>query len=212
MFERSTLPSTVSTEISGSLQHTLGRRWVSVLQEMLWLPENFQQYLLLLAATLLVGAGMMIQVWLKVQVTEERYLLAKLAAQQQRIEWETSEIVFAIANATSLRQIEQAAIAQGYRPVTRRVYVRRDELPVLYFPAASLAPGAAEPSSAFEDQRLERNAAERTQPAVRSSPLEEFIAAVGRGAMAFVEWVNAQVQGISAALHRTLTSKGSSVQ
>lgn len=212
MFERSTLPSTVSTEISGSLQHTLGRRWVSVLQEMLWLPENFQQYLLLLAVTLLVGAGMMIQVWLKVQVTEERYLLAKLAAQQQRIEWETSEIVFAIANATSLRQIEQAAIAQGYRPVTRRVYVRRDELPVLYFPAASLAPGAAEPSSAFEDQRLERNAAERTQPAVRSSPLEELIAAVGRGTMAFIEWVNAQVQGISAALHRTLTSKGSSVQ
>jgi len=212
MFERSTLPSTVSTEISGSLQHTLGRRWVSALQEMLWLPENFQQYLLLLAATLLVGAGMMTQVWLKVQVTEERYLLAKLAAQQQRIERENSEIVFAIANATSLRQIEQAAIAQGYRPVTRRVYVRRDELPTLYSPVASIAPGATEPSPAFEDQSVDRNAAEKNRQAVRSSSLEEFIAAVGRGLKAFAEWMSAQAQNISAALHKTLTSKGSSVQ
>lgn len=217
MFERSTLPSTVSTEIPGSLQHTLGRRWVIALQEMLWLPENFRQYLLLLAVTLLVGAGMMTQVWLKVQVAEERYLLAKLTAQQQRIERENSELVFAIASATSLRQIEQAAIAQGYRPVTRRVYVRRDELPVLDSPVASspaapIASHVAELSPALEEPRPEQNAAESIRPAAQRSPLEELMAAVGRGVVAFADWVSAQAQGIPAAVHRVLPSEGSSAQ
>ncbi|WP_298984576.1 hypothetical protein [Caldilinea sp.] len=212
MFERSTLPSTVSTEISGSLQHSLSRRWLNILQEMLWLPENFRQYLLLLAATLLVGAGMMAQVWLRVQIAEERYLLTKLTEQQQRIERENSEIIFAIANATSLRQIEQAALAQGYRPVTGRVYVRRDELPTLQFPAASSGPYAAEPPLAIHNLGSDWSTVAPVDGEARSSPLEELVSAVGRGLTAFAEWLLVHTQGASTTINETLTPSGSSVQ
>lgn len=212
MFERSTLPSTVSTEISGSLHHSLSRRWLNILQEMLWLPENFRQYLLLLAATLLVGAGMMAQVWLRVQIAEERYLLTKLTAQQQRIERENSEIIFAIANATSLRQIEQAAIAQGYRPVTGRVYVRRDELPTLQFPAALSAPDTAEPPFAIDNLRDERNMAVTVGREARNSQLEELVSAVGRGLAAFAEWLLVHTPGASTTINETLTPSGFSAQ
>jgi hypothetical protein len=55
MLERSSLPTYVSTEMTDSLQQTFNRRRFEVLQEMLWLPETYQQYLLLLVGTLAVG-------------------------------------------------------------------------------------------------------------------------------------------------------------
>ncbi|MCS6827738.1 MAG: hypothetical protein NZ553_14080 [Caldilinea sp.] len=219
MFEHSTLPPTVSTEISGSLPHTLSRRWLNIVQEMLWLPENFRQYLLLLAAVLLVGAGMMAQVWLRVQIAEERYLLKKLTEQQQRIERENSEIIFAIANATSLRQIEQAAIAQGYRPVTARMYVRRDELPTIYSSTDSSASSArhtGEPASILDSRRNAWNNAEIAEAVVvregNNSPTEAFVSAVGRGMAAFAEWLIVHVRGVSATINEPPAPSGSTVQ
>ena len=126
MLERSSLPTYVPTELTDSLQQTFNRRRFEVLQEMLWLPETYQQYLLLLAGTLAVGLGMLVHIWLTVQIAEARALVSQLAAESQRIERENSELIYAIANSSTLTRVEAAARQQGFRPATERVYVRRD--------------------------------------------------------------------------------------
>lgn len=126
MLERSSLPTYVSTELTDSLQQAFGRRWFEVLQEMLWFPETYRQYLLLLAGTLAVGLGMLVHVWLNVQIAEARVLVRQLMAERQQIERENSEVIYAIANSATLVRVQEAARQQGFRPVTERVYVRRD--------------------------------------------------------------------------------------
>lgn len=128
MLQRSSLPTALPTEIADSLQRTFNPRWLDALQTVLWLPETYRHYLIVLVVSLAVGAGMFTHVWLSVQIAEQRYTLRTLAAQRQHIERETSEIIHAIATTTSLRQIEHSALVQGYRPATARKYLRRDEL------------------------------------------------------------------------------------
>ena len=126
MLERSSLPTYVSTEITDSLQQSFNRRRFEVLQEMLWLPETYQQYLLLLIGTLAVGLGMFVHVWLNVRIAEERVLVSQFIAESQQIERENSEVIYAIANSLTLGKVEEAALQQGFRPATERAYVRRD--------------------------------------------------------------------------------------
>ena len=128
MLQRTSIPSTVPADIRESLQQTLGRRWSDVLQELLWLPETARQYLLFLAVALLIAGGMTLQVWYSVQIGEARAELRHLAVQQQRIERENSELIYAIATGTTLDRIRRAALQQGYKPATKREYIRRDEI------------------------------------------------------------------------------------
>jgi len=127
MLQRTSIPPAVPADIRESLQQTLSRRWSDVLQELLWLPESPRQYLLFLVITFVVAGGMMVQVWYSVQIAEARAELRALAAQQQRIERENGELIYAIAMSTTLDRIRRAALQQGYKPATDRVYVRRDE-------------------------------------------------------------------------------------
>jgi hypothetical protein len=60
------------------------------------------------------------------KLAEERVLLRQLAAERQQIERENSEVIYAIANSLTLAKVEDAALQQGFRPATERVYVRRD--------------------------------------------------------------------------------------
>ena len=193
MLQRSSLPSAVSTEITDSLQRTFNRHWLDVLQEMLWLPENYRQYLIVLVVSLTVGAGMMTHVWLGVQIAEQRYLLRTLAEQRQQIERENSEIIYAIANTTSLRQIEQSALVQGYRPTTARKYIRRDEL------AHSDVPGLGMPTEPVPEVASSPAAVERTAlPA--SGHTNDWIEAVGRGLGAAGDWLQKQASATSNAV------------
>lgn len=128
MLQRTSIPPAVPADIRESLQQTLSRRWSDVLQELLWLPETSRQYLLFLAIALVIAGGMMVQVWYSVRIAEARAELRALVAQQQRIERENSELIYAIATSTTLDRIRRAALQQGYKPATDRVYVRRDEV------------------------------------------------------------------------------------
>lgn len=190
MLQRSSLPSSISTEISDSLQQTFSRRWLELLREMLWLPENYRQYLMLLVVTIVVGAGMVVHVWLNVQVAEQRYLLVQLAEQRERIERENSELIYAIADAASLRQIEQTALALGYRPTTALAYVRRDEL------ATSTIPGLMATTASLPAQALSATSPVREPIAaqVRASPGNDLFDAVGRGLGAAGEWFGQQAK------------------
>jgi hypothetical protein len=177
MLERSSLPTYVSTEITDSLRLTLNRRRFEVLQEMLWLPETYQQYLLLLAGALAVGLGMIVHVWLNVQATEERVLLRQLAAERQQIERENSEVIYAIANALTLAKVEDAALQQGFRPATERVYVRRDAVTGADLTSVAGRLAATEPSLAT------------AVPGEVSAARSDFLDAVGRGLGAAGEWL-----------------------
>jgi hypothetical protein len=193
MLQRDSLPTVVSTDISDSLQRTFNRHWSDMLQETLWLPENYRQYLIVLVVSLTIGAGMMTHVWLSVQIAEQRYLLRELTEKHQQIERENSEIVYAIANTTSLRQIEQSALAQGYRPTINRKYIRRDEL------AVSSVSGMARDSVQPMSETLGRpTVAERVSaPSTQSNDL---IDAVGRGLGAAGEWLEQQARATSGAV------------
>lgn len=177
MLERSSLPTYVSTELTDSLQQTFNRRRLEVLQEMLRLPDTYQQYLVLLAGTLAIGLGMLVHVWLNVQIAEARVLVRQLAAERQQIERENSEIVYAIANSSTLARVEAAARQQGFRPVTERAYVRRDAL-----------------NSAGLNGAPHELATSTSAPVVAVSgsddrPGASFLDAVGRGLGAVGEWL-----------------------
>lgn len=190
MLQRSSLPSSVSTELTDSLQQTFNRRWLELLQEILWLPENYRQYLILLVVTLLIGAGMMVHVQLGVQIAEQRYRVANLTAERQQIERANSDLIYAIAESTSLQKVRQVALAQGYRPSTQLVYVRRDEV------TASSIPGlnAAQALLPAENSSVTPAAAEPVAAPYRASPANDMFNAIGRGLGAAGEWLGAQVE------------------
>lgn len=190
MLQRDSLPTVVPTDISDSLQRTFDRRLSDVLQEILWLPENYRQYLIVLVVSLAIGAGMTTHVWLSVQIAEQRYLLRELTEKRQQIERENSDIVYAIANATSLRQIEQSALAQGYRPTINRKYIRRDELAISSIVSMEGVSVQSAPETPGRSAVAERVLA----PSTQSSAL---IDAVGRGLGAAGEWVEQQAQAAS---------------
>ncbi len=177
MLERSSLPTYVSTEVTDSLQQTFNRRRFKVLQEMLWLPENYQEYLLLLIGTLVVGLGMIMHVWLNVQVAEERVLLRQLVAERQQAERENSEVVYAIANSLTLAKVEEAALQQGFRPATERAYVRRDAVTdANSVDVVAQQPAAAPPPSTASLSKI-------------GDARSGFLDAVGRGLGAVGEWL-----------------------
>ncbi len=145
MLQRS-LPSAPTVEIAESLQRTLDRRWVRSLQDLLPLPETWQQYMVLLVIVLAIAGGMSLQIMLSVQTAQAEFQARQLRAEYAQVQRTNSELVFQIANRTGLVQIEPIARAQGYMPATGRVYVRRDQLaavPIAVGTGSSTAGAAA---------------------------------------------------------------------
>jgi hypothetical protein len=196
MLQRSSLPSSVPTEITTSLQQTFNRRWLESLQEILWLPENSRQYLILLAITLLIGAGMMVHVQLGVQIAEQRYQVASLTAEQQQIERANSDIIYAIAETTSLYKVRQVALEQGYRPTTQLLYIRRDEVTASSIPGLHTAQSSlpARPALPAPSPAVERAAPESVAMPDRASPTNEVFDAIGRGLGAAGDWLGEQAR------------------
>jgi hypothetical protein len=182
MLQRSSLSSTVSSELNAPWpQSWLQGRWGRGL-ELIWLPVNARQYLLVLVAVTVLAAGMLSQVWFNVQITQEQRQLQGLEAQRQQIERQNSELVYAIAATTSLRQIEQYALAQGYRPTMAPVYASRQ-------PPVELSDAQPTPAAVGRMQ----------QPATAR---DGFWAAAGRGLDAGGTWILQQAQqGSAAAVH-----------
>ncbi len=183
MLQRSSLSSTVSSELNAPWpQSWVQGRWGRGIV-LIWLPANARQYLLVLVAGAVLAAGMLFQVWFNVQITQEQRQLQGLEAQRQQIERQSSELVYAIAATTSLRQIEQYALAQGYRPAMAPVYASRQ-------PPVELA------------QSTQAAVGRMQQPATAR---DGFWAAAGRGLDAGGSWGLQQAQQGSAALFHWFT-------
>lgn len=131
MLQRSSLTTPTATEIAGTLQQTLERSALRSLQNLLQLPESWQQYLVLLGVIALIGAGIVTQVLLTAQIAEAESTLRSLRSEYQWIQYENSELIHQIATRSSLAQIQRRAADLGYIPATSRTFVYRSDVPAL---------------------------------------------------------------------------------
>lgn len=157
MLQRSSLPSTSTAEIADTLQRSLRERaWDSgrwqALQDWLPLPTTWQQYLLACLALGVVCGGLLLHVLLSVQIARADFQLRQMRAEYARIERQNSELVYQIAQQSSLAQMAALAAQQGFAPASGRTYalrstavaadpVRSDISPQAPPPAPHAAPG-----------------------------------------------------------------------
>ena len=120
MLQRSSLTTPTATDIAGSLQQTLERSALRSLQNSLQLPKNWQQYMILLVVLLAIGAGMVVQVMLAVQIAEAEATARSLRMEYEWIQFENSELIYQIATRSSLGQVQRRAEEVGYIPATSR--------------------------------------------------------------------------------------------
>ena len=130
MLQRSSLPSTSTAEIADTLQRSFGERaWERpgwrAWPKLLPLPGTWQQYLLACAALTVVLGGLLLHVLLSVQIARADFQLRQLRDAYARVERQNSELVYQIAQRSSLAQMAQLAAAQGYAPATGRTYAVR---------------------------------------------------------------------------------------
>jgi hypothetical protein len=149
MLQRSSLPTTSPAEIADSLQRTLdrpfdGRRW-QALQDVLPIPTTWQQYLLACLALIIVIGGMWLQVLLSVQIARAELSLRQMRNEYARVERQNSELIYAIAQQSSLAQMAELAAQDGYVPATGHTYVVRGQHLADLLAAASIEPAARNP-------------------------------------------------------------------
>jgi hypothetical protein len=161
MLQRSSLPTTSPAEIADSLQRSweatlhdrplIQRRW-HTLQDVLPLPLTWQQYLLACLVLAIVIGGMALQVLLSVQIARSEYQLRSLRQEYAAVERQNSELVYAIAQQSSLEQMALLARQQGYVPATSRTYVLRNPM-AQPFAAGGASAAAANGSAALDSTR-----------------------------------------------------------
>lgn len=150
MLQRSSLPTTSPAEIADSLGRSLERSWErpfsgraldgvldgglldggilddrrwQALQDALPLPTTWQHYLLACLAIGIVAGGMCLQVLLSIQIADRELALRRLQSDYARVERQNSELIYAIAQQSSLDQMARLAAQSGYVPATSRTYV-----------------------------------------------------------------------------------------
>lgn len=146
MLQRS-YPSSSTAEIADSLGRSLGSgRWdgarLRQLGDLLPMPSTWQQYLLACIGLTVVLGGMLLHVLLSVQIAAADFELRQLRAESAAIERRNSELVYQIAQRSSLAQMATLAAAQGYVPATSRTYVLRSHTPLASLHAENEGPAA----------------------------------------------------------------------
>jgi hypothetical protein len=110
---------------------------------------TWQQYLLSCLVLAIVAGGLALQVLLSVQIARAEFQLRSLRVEYAAVERQNSELVYAIAQQSSLEQMAQLAKQEGYVPATKREYVLRN--PSVQPFAEREAPAAVTPQSAAPD-------------------------------------------------------------
>jgi hypothetical protein len=183
MLQRSSLPTTSPAEIADSLGRTLerpfgahpldsaslegafdGRRW-RALQNALPLPTTWQQYLLACLAMAIVVGGMCLQVLLSVEIADREFVLRQLRSDYARVERQNSELVYAIAQQSSLGQMARLAAQSGYVPATSRTYIVRRPLDSAGAPQLASLAGELAPAPPAVSVRGEFSTPVRSAPA-----------------------------------------------
>jgi cell division protein FtsL len=123
MLQDTTLSTTVSTELTTSLQQTFSGEKLRTLEQQVSLPTDRNTFLWFLLSTLLICSGLMLYVLLSVQIFHIETQLTTLQKEYQTIERQNTDLVWEIAQQASLGQLQQRANALGYTVPQTRLYV-----------------------------------------------------------------------------------------
>ena len=167
MVRNQTISSSVSAELTESFQKTITVDKVRRFEQVLGLPTTLPGFLLLTLAVLLVCAGMALLVMTSVQTFQTRLYITRLEQELNATERQNAELVWQIAQFTSLEDVRRRASALGYEAPTVR-----------HFATVAGAPGnlGALPSA---------------QPAANSAPVSPTPADSGAW-----QWLQAQIDTI----------------
>jgi hypothetical protein len=152
MLQRSSLPSTSTAEIADTLGRSLaerawaGGRWQAI-QDWLPLPTTWRQYLLACLALAVVMGGMLLHILLSVQIAHADLQLRQMRETYARVERQNSELVYQIAQRSSLAHMAQLAAQQGYVPATGRTYAVRPDAVAIDPVRGDLSPQAVTPAA-----------------------------------------------------------------
>ena len=148
-------PAALEPSFSGAAD-----RLIDGLDRAIPLPTNPRSFLVYLAVLSIIAAGMLLQVSLSAQILQARVEVNRLQEVHDNIQSRNAELVWEIARRTNLEHIQQAAYAQGYRPITQRQYVYVPTEPQVLPAAVEVAPApAVSPRSPFDQDKPARAAA-----------------------------------------------------
>ncbi|RIK43141.1 MAG: hypothetical protein DCC55_06575 [Chloroflexi bacterium] len=123
MVRNQTFTSAVSAELTGSLQQTLAKGRLRRLEQQIGLPATFSGFLLFALAVTILCACMALLVITSVQTYQARQQIAALERRYREVEQQNAELVWQIAQHTSLEQVRQRALALGYEAPAFRHFV-----------------------------------------------------------------------------------------
>lgn len=123
MYQETTFSATVSTELTASLQETLGKAPLRELEATVRLPESSGAFLWFLLSTLVICAGLSLYILFSVQTYRIQTQLTDLQAHYQTIERHNAELIWAISQESSLRNVQERAADLGYVVPQSRRYI-----------------------------------------------------------------------------------------
>lgn len=123
MLQDTTISTTVSTELTTSLQQTFSGETLRAFEQQVSLPTSRKAFLWFLLSTLLICSGLLLYVLLSVQIFRIETQLSTLETEYQTIERQNTNLVSDIAQQASLSQLQQRATALGYTVPQTRLYV-----------------------------------------------------------------------------------------
>jgi cell division protein FtsL len=125
MLQDTTISTTVSSELTTSLQQTFSGEKLRAFEQQVSLPTNRKAFLIFLFSTVIICSGLMLYVLLSVQIFHIESQLTKLKTEYQAIERQNTNLVGDIAQQASLGQLETRAKDLGYIVPQTRLYVTR---------------------------------------------------------------------------------------
>ncbi len=156
MLRNQTISSSLSTSISSavpaglarSLRGPAGQRatgtlaavepsnygsW-QLLARTLRLPDTARAFVLFLLAITVICGGLVLHLLLAINILESRIELQQLDVEYRTIRRESTTLIWAISQETTLSRMQERALAAGYEPVFERRYVIQ---PLMAIPLAA---------------------------------------------------------------------------
>ena len=123
MLQRTTLPPlSRPADLRDPWNTPLPENWLESLSRAFRLPHTLKGFLAFSLILVCIASGVTLQLLLSIQTTELQNELIRLERQLSRIERDNSEIVWRIAQNTSLADVAIRAKRLGYIPVDDAVY------------------------------------------------------------------------------------------
>ncbi len=120
--------NTISTPTTTGVAESIripNERLVAV-RQLVALPTTLRGFLLFALGLLLVATGIMLQILLSLQIHTTKVAIADVAYTAELHEKRNAELIWAIADATSVEAIRRRALRLGFAPIEQPFFLKRD--------------------------------------------------------------------------------------